>query len=92
MLATVPAIEIADMLDQTQPGQLGPGPLVDTAGDLVLGFQVGQAGHDGIRPLELEEDARGGMLLIAVPGKQHADQIRVVRESADSPVLKVDFG
>ena len=50
MLPAIPAVQIADMLDQPQSGQLGPGSLQDPPRYVVLCLNVRQVRHhSGIR-------------------------------------------
>ncbi len=75
MLPTVAAVQIAYMLNEPEPRQLGSGSLQDSACHAVLGLDVRQVRHYGISPFQLKEYARGRMLLIAIAGKEHFDKL-----------------
>jgi len=73
MLPAIPTIEIAHMLNESEPGELGSCPLQHATRDIVLRFQIAEVRHYAITPFQLEEYTRCRMLLIAITGKEHLD-------------------
>jgi hypothetical protein len=73
MLSAIPTIQIAHMLNEPNPRELGSCPLQHATRYIVFGFQMAKVRHYGVAPLQLEEYTRSRVLMIAVARKEHLD-------------------